>query len=206
MSSTTPLLCDPSDKAQLETRNNLEQIDFLTDLVVGERRVVDIRSSHVLDLHRLAVQDIYPCGGNFRDARWTLEISDSEHVPPEAALVKIHVENALQRVNEQRLQRPALARAAYALWRFNWIHAFCGGNGRTSRAVAYLILCLDVDMMLPGTPSMPTQIAKRKAEYIHALKVADAGERDHGEPDLSAMSYYLHDIMIRQLTSAHKPA
>ena len=29
---------------------------------------------------------------------------------------------------------------AYLMWRVNWVHPFFGGNGRTSRAVAYMVM------------------------------------------------------------------
>lgn len=107
-------------------------------------------------LQQLAIEGIYPCGGTYRDARTIIRISDSEHVPPEAAFVSSHMQELLDRINDRRY--PALERAAYALWRLNWIHPFRGGNGRTSRCVAYLILCIDLGLMMPGLPMLPSLI------------------------------------------------
>jgi hypothetical protein len=50
------LLCPPVEKAQREAANGLEQIDYIAELV--ERGVVELRESHLLQLHRLAVQGI----------------------------------------------------------------------------------------------------------------------------------------------------
>jgi Fic family protein len=106
---------------------------------------------------------------------------------------------------------PALERAAYALWRLNWVHPFRGGNGRTSRCLAYLILCMDLGLMLPGVPTLPTLIYGRRKDYVKALKAADASlvvtvERSEadGEPraDLSEMTAYLQDLVTEQLASA----
>ena len=199
-----PLLCDPADKARREASNGVDQIDYIANLV-NEYHVSELRESHVLELHRLAVWDIYPCAGQFRDARFGIAISDSDHTPPEAAFVPSLVREAIDHINETRTTKAAMERAAYALWRFNWIHPFPGGNGRTARALAYLILCMEKGMMLPGTPTTPTLIHQRKPEYVSALKVADAGVVRDGTPDLSAMSEFLRQVVTRQVASFIHP-
>lgn len=151
----SPLLCPPGEKAEREAANGVRQLDYLTDLVIGERAIKDVRETHVLDLQKLAVNGIYPCGGDYRDARTKITISDSEHEPPEAAFVASHVVELLDYINSTREKLPALERAAYALWRLNWIHPFRGGNGRTSRCLAYLIVCLDLGMMVSSRPWPP---------------------------------------------------
>jgi Fic family protein len=118
-----------------------------------------VRESHVLMLQQLAVDEIYPCG-TYRDARTTIRINDSKHVPPEAVFVPSHIQEMLEHINDRK--RPALERAAYALWRLNWIHPFRGGNGRTSRCIAYLILCIDLGAMLPGLPTLPSLIYDKR--------------------------------------------
>lgn len=207
-----PLLCPLNEKAEREAANGVEQLDYLTELVI-RLGIVDIRESHLLQLQSIAVQGIYPCAGTYRDARTQIIISDSEHVPPEAAFVSSHVRELLDYVNETRNKLSALERAAYALWRLNWIHPFNGGNGRTSRCLAYLILCLDLGLMMPGIPTLPTLIYGRRQEYVAALKAADASQRavaskdpasDAGKSraDLVVMTSYLQDLVMQQLASA----
>lgn len=161
-----PLLCSPAEKASREAANGVEQLDYLSYLVT-QRPISEVRESHILELQRLAVEGIYPCGGKYRDARTKISISNSAHVPPESAFVSEHVRQMLERINDR--SRPALERAAYALWRLNWIHPFSGGNGRTSRCVAYLVLCIDMGIMLPGMPTLPTLIYEQRDEYVAAL-------------------------------------
>lgn len=202
-----PLLCDPAEKAPLEARNGVEQLDYITSLM--ERGTDDLRESHVLTLQALAIQDIYPCGGKYRDARKTVVITNSEHQLPEAAFVPTHVRDAVDWINNTRGTKSALERAAYALWRFNWIHPFAGGNGRTSRALAYLIVCMDAKMMLPGVPSMPTLVYDRRDDYIKALQAADKSARQvsaagEGDIDFSEMSSFLQEMLTRQLAHAIK--
>ena len=205
-----PLLCSRAEKAQRETSNGVQQLDYLTHLVT-ELKISDVRESHVLQLQQFAVEGIYPCGGTYRDARTTIKISDSEHVPPAAAFVPIHVQEMLEWINDRK--RPALERSAYALWRLNWIHPFRGGNGRTSRCIAYLILCMDLGLMMPGLPTLPTLIYERRDDYVAALRAVDASMRVASsqdeqsqdqviEPDLSMMSAFLKDLVLQQLANA----
>lgn len=215
--SHEPLLCAPEEKAEREAANGVDQLDYLVELVVGERAITQIREMHLLDLQKLAVQGIYPCGGTYRDARTRISISDSEHQPPDAALVPNLVVDLLDYLNRERGTVPALERAAYALWRLNWIHPFRGGNGRTSRCVAYLIICMDLKAMVPGIPTLPALIYQRRDEYVQALRAVDASLRDAiaaqeklpeaqrlSEPkaDLSVMSDYLRDLVLQQMASA----
>lgn len=192
-------MCPPEEKAPREARNGVEQLEYITSLI--DLGADELRESHVLELQRIAVQDIYPCAGRYRDATKMVVIQNSGHELPEAAFVQTHVRDALGWINESRGQRSALERAAYALWRFNWIHPFAGGNGRSSRALAYLIVCMDAKMMLPGVPSMPTLIYEERDAYIDALRAADARQRE-GEVDVSEMTAFLRRMLTQQLARA----
>lgn len=211
------LLCRPEEKAQRETANGAVQLGYLTRLVVGDYAITDIRESHLLELQQITVEGIYPCGGTYRDARTVIRISDSEHTPPDAALVPGLIVDLLDYLNGSRTTTPALDRAAHALWRLNWIHPFRGGNGRTSRCLAYLIICMDLGTMLPGLPTLPTLIYDRRKEYVQALKAADASLRDlisaqaklpedqrdpNPQADLSVMTSYLRDLVMTQMANA----
>ncbi len=189
-----PLLCPPEEKAEREGANGLDQIQYISELILSG--VSEIRESHVRELHRLAVNGIYPCGGSFRTI--TVSITNSEHKPPHHPLVRAMVADALDWINGSRGTKPALERASYALWRFNWIHPFAGGNGRTSRALAYLIICADEQAMLPGRPNMPTRIHERRTDYIKALRAADASERSDGA-GFSEMINFLEDVLMQQM-------
>lgn len=50
----SPLLCPPSEKAEIEAANGVDQIDYLTELVTGAYSITDLRETHLLDLQRLA--------------------------------------------------------------------------------------------------------------------------------------------------------
>jgi hypothetical protein len=73
VASDDKLLCPIEEKAQREAKNGVEQIDYIAYLV-NEVRIDEIRESHILELHRLAVEGIYPCGGNYRNANMQVRI------------------------------------------------------------------------------------------------------------------------------------
>ena len=196
----SPLLCGARAKAQIENENAVDQIDLISHLV-NVYQIADLRESHVLELHKLAIQRIYACGGQYRSARDHVVITNSPHVVPEPALVPSYVRDALRWVNEST--RPPLDRAAFILWRFNWIHPLRGGNGRTSRALAYLIVCMSEGTMLPGEPVMPDLIYSRRDEYIQALRAVDeSAKHDTADPDITSMSTFLRQILTAQLANA----
>jgi Fic family protein len=208
VSEAGALLCDPARKAELETRNGVDQLDYITELVESGAR--ELRESHVLGLQAMAIRDVYPCGGKYRDATKDVFIQNSKHEVPHCALVPSLVRDAIDWVNRET-DRSALERAAYAQWRFNWIHPFAGGNGRTSRAITYLIVCMNEGRMLPGEPTMPTLIYESRDEYISALQAVDATQRladakssdEHPlQPDFSVMADFLRRMLMKQFASA----
>ena len=196
------LLCAPEDRARLEVANGVEQIDYLSDLLSPERRIQEVRESHILEFNRIAVKGIYTFGGTYRDAGTEIIITDSAHKPPAAALVPTHIVDLIERLNSTRGTSPATHRAAYALWRLNWIHPFKDGNGRTARALSYLVLCVDAGQTLPGLPQMPTLIYNRRADYVAALKRADETAIDGSDPDLDPMVALVQDVITLQLAAA----
>jgi Fic family protein len=95
--------------------------------------------------------------------------------------------------------------AAYVLWKLNWIHPFADGNGRTARAIAYVVLSIKLDSVLPGAPTIPEQIAGNKKPYYDALEAADkhlAG----GEADVGDLEKMLDAMLSTQLLSAAREA
>lgn len=96
--------------------------------------------------------------------------------------------------------------AAYVMWRLNWIHPFADGNGRTSRIVSYIVLCVKLKVLLPGTPTIPQQIEANRKMYFEALEAADEALRATGEADISVMEKALEGMLARQLLSVIEKA
>lgn len=101
--------------------------------------------------------------------------------------------------------KSAVHLAAYVLWKMNWIHPFADGNGRTARAVSYVVLSIKLDSLLPGTPTIPEQIAADKQPYYKALEEADKAWAS-GNVDVSALEGLLGDMLAHQLLNAAKEA
>ncbi len=202
----SPLLCPREEKAEREAANTVAQLAYVTDVVRRGARA--LRESHIFELQRLAIDGIYPCAGRYRAALFDLEMTGTKHKPPPAALVPGLMLDMVERCNDER--RLGIGRAAYALWRFNWIHPFPGGNGRTARAISYLILCMDFGGMLPGVPSIPGLIAADRDGYLEALRETDQHHLRLGDiPADGLKSYfgqlpmqnYLGELFIRQVSA-----
>jgi len=128
----------------------------------------------------------------------TIDIGQSKHEPPDAFLVDELVHEMCDYVNQDWTARTALHLSAYVLWRLNWIHPFTDGNGRTARAASYVVLCARLGLRLPGSNTIPDQIAADKAPYYRALEAADEAEQQ-GQIDVSQLEDHLEGLLARQL-------
>lgn len=63
---------------------------------------------------------------------------------------------------------------------------------------------MDMEMMLPGRPTVPTLIYAKRKEYVEALQGADQSiiDQSNGEPDLKLLSNLMQDVVTKQLASA----
>lgn len=198
------LCCLPSEKAALEARNGVVQLDYISYLV-NDLKISRIAESHVLELHKIAIADVYPCGGQYRHAAIDTTLPGGPLLPPQAMIQSL-VREMLDRINNHQPHEFHLERPAYALWRMCRIHPFAGGNGRTARALCYLIICMEANWVLPGIPSIPATLAARKSQYLNALKLADRAENEgrEGQEDLSAMVQLISTAYLKQIKGALK--
>ena len=158
-----------------------------------------LRPSLILALHRAAVDGIDAYAGAYRPGDVT--ISRSHHAPPPADAVAELVEDLCDWVNDHLDTKPPTELAAYTLWQLCWIHPFTDGNGRTARAVAYLVLLVAYGMILPGTRTIPEQISEDRRPYYAALEAADRA-MEAGEADVSEMTTYMERLLVGQLGAA----
>lgn len=149
-------------------------------------------------LHEILIRNIYTCAGQFRQE--DVEITNNPWQPPEWQRVRELVAEMCAYVNANHGKSP-IHLAAYLMWRHNWIHPFTGGNGRTSRNVAYLVLSARLGFCLPGKRTIPQQIVENRAAYYQALSAGDAAALS-GTIDVSQMESMLSDMLAAQLRSA----
>jgi Fic family protein len=206
VASSPSLVTDPIEEAKRESENALAQFDQVLDLideVTRDGRPFRLRTSMILGLHRTALDGLSEYAGNFRPA--DVSIGQSAHQPPGAHLVASLVEEMCDYVQEKFDDAKAIHLCAYVMWRVNWIHPFTDGNGRTSRALAYYVLCAKTGYRLPGHVTMPEQIAANKGPYYEALEKADEHWK-MGHLNLSALETLLDGCLADQLLSAYEDA
>jgi Fic family protein len=194
------IIADPEERARREALNGLRQFDTVIRMVETyldpQHQPFKFRPSHLLHLHREALAGISQYAGNWRPSE--ILIGGSKHKPPGAFEVPGRIEELCDYINEKWRQKSPIHLAAYAMWRLNWIHPFTDGNGRTSRAVSYMILCLKLGYVLPGKKTIPDQIAEDKTPYYKALEAADIAW-EGGKIDLTAMKELLDSMLAKQL-------
>jgi len=198
------ILTDPEDLARKESFNTVAQFRAVADMVesfLDPDRPFKLRPSHLLHLHRKALDGISSYAGNWRPAG--IEIGESRHTPPAAFEVPERVEELCEYVNDHWKEKSPIHLAAYVMWRLNWIHPFTDGNGRTSRAVSYLVLCIRLGTLLPGKFTIPEQIEVDRGPYYRALEAADEAW-GNGAIDLTAMKQLLSSMLAKQLVDVHE--
>ncbi len=197
------LFSSPDEKARLEARNGLLQFDEVLKLIdKSQKEPFKLRPSTIQHLQRVAIQDIYTCAGNYRTG--PVCINGTTHQPPPPYEVSTLVEEMCDYVTDHWDQSP-IHLAAYCMWRVNWIHPFAGGNGRTSRAVSYLVLCAKLGYRITGTLTIPEQIVANRQPYYGALDAADEAWAK-GIIDVSKMESLLSDMLAKQLLSTYNAA
>lgn len=201
------LISDPEERARREAENGLRQFDSVVGLVqryLAEHWRFALRVSTILGLHRDALLGVHPLAGNFRPS--SVEIRGSRHVPPDAWQVPPLLEEMCDYGNDHWETATPLHLAAYVMWRLNWIHPFADGNGRTARAVSYLILCMKMGGRVAGTRTIPDLISENKQPYYDALEAADERWASQQKIDLSELEEVLGGLLAEQLVSALEQA
>lgn len=200
------LVQDEDRKAELEALNQLRQFDEVADQIdhwLHPERPFRLRPSAVLGLNRIALEGLSVYAGSYRPS--DIEIGGSKHQPPPAINVPSLLEELCEYVNDNWDSTTPVHLAAYIMWRLNWVHPFVDGNGRTSRAVSYLVLCIRLGYRLPGEQTIPEQISEDKSPYYRALEQADE-EWEQGRLNLTALEDLIYKLLTNQLASVLKLA
>jgi Fic family protein len=201
------LIEDPQDRANREARNALRQFDVaqkvIDEFVREPERPFRLRPSLIMQLHHTALEGLSEFAGRYRPAGVAIE--GSKHSPPGGHLVPELVETMCDYVNENWNTGTPLHLAAYVMWRLNWIHPFDDGNGRTSRMVAHVVLCIKLGHQLPGRYTIPEQIAENRNPYYGALEAADAALVS-GQQSVGALEQLIESMLARQLVGIYQGA
>lgn len=202
------LITDADEKARREAQNGIRQYNLAIDIIkthVHDReRPFRLRPSLILQLHKEALDGIHIFAGTFRNT--AVKIGGSSHVPVDAFMVVDEVNELCDYVNEKWDICNAIHLSSYVLWKLNWVHPFPDGNGRTARAVSYVVLNIKLNALLPGSPSIMDQIAADKQPYYDALEAADEAFREYNAVDLARLESMLDSMLAVQLLGAAREA
>ena len=202
------LLSDPEEIARREAENGLRQFNLALEMIRSSIKDDDrhfrLRAGPILQLHKAALDGLHRLAGTFRNTPVT--IGGSKHQPPHEAFVADEVQLMCEYINENWEAKSATHLAAYVLWKMNWIHPFSDGNGRTARTISYVVLSAKLDSLLPGTPTIPEQIAADKNPYYQGLEAADEAWATKEQVDVSMLENMLNTMLAAQLLSATKEA
>lgn len=203
------IVTDDIERAKKEASNGLIQAERVRQQILYalDGRPFRLRTSMILDLNRCAIQGLDPYAGNFRPGG--VKINKSKHTPPEAHLVPELLEDLCDYVNDNWKGSSSIHLSSMVMWRMNWIHPFTDGNGRTSRAVSYLVLCAHSGVMLAGTETIPEQIISDRTPYYEALEAADnrfSQDRYLGHNTVAEMEELMRGMLAKQLRGAYDAA
>ncbi|MGO4125732.1 Fic family protein [Inquilinus sp. YAF38] len=200
------LVTDPDEKARRESLNALKQAALVQEMVetyTQTERPFKLRPSTLLTLQRVALEGLSAYAGNWRPAG--IAIAGSKHTPVDAFLVPEEIERLCDYVNDNWEAKSPIHLASYMMWRLNWIHPFVDGNGRTSRAASYLVMCIRLGYFVPGLNTIPDQIISNREPYYEALDAADEADRNGGL-DLGRMEALLTGLLAAQLMDVFQRA
>jgi len=189
---------NPDLYQEIQERNLERQYDLLANfiqigLVKGPHSVTKYT---LYALNLTAISGISQMAGRFRQD--PIYIGNSPHRPPRFEEVPDYIDRMFSFLYENWDEADAYQLAGYALWRLNWIHPFIEGNGRTSRALCYYILCVKLGGLIPGSKTVPERIREAREPYYKALREVDAAW-DDGHLDLSPIAIYLSSLVKAQL-------
>jgi Fic family protein len=159
----------------------------------------EITEHFVRELHAMAVHELEREGdatpGAYRQG--SVQISQSEHLPPEALLVPQYMGELVAFINRADPAKYDLIKVALAHHRFAWIHPFGNGNGRVVRLLTYaLLIKYGFNVKTGGRVLNPTAVfCNDRDGYYTMLSRADTGTPEGRE----AWCIYVLEGMLDEL-------
>jgi Fic family protein len=181
----------------LTVANGNRQYDFLRSIVTvsleSQRQFLSQTILKALNYHAIAC--LHTNAGDYRPC----PVDVGDYRPPEHYRVSALMDDFVNLVNRNWETEDTVALSAYVLWRLNNIHPFINGNGRTARAACYFVLCVKAGGWLSGSTILPELLRMNRAEYVAALKQADATFVASGLPDLGLLHALISRLLDEQL-------
>jgi len=140
-------------KDQLEAVGHRDAFVYVQELVKNH---IPFSESIIKQIHTLVLMDRPEDRGVYR--RIPVRIMGAYHVPPDPVLVPEQMENLVAEFEANKKMHP-IERAALFHLKFEGIHPFVDGNGRTGRLILNLML------MQAGYPPINVKYSDRKRYY-----------------------------------------
>lgn len=183
---------------QITEGNLRRQFDLLRDMVsVGLQIPFGITSAIIDALHVHTTVHLVEKPGRYRSE--VARITGSNHSPPAPDQIKQQMLGFVVEIKSKWENEQVFLLAAFAFWKFCWIHPYEDGNGRTARAICYLIICMKHKQWLPGRDTLLIKIKKHRDEYTAALRLADETSKT-GDPDLMPLAMLLAKHTTEQIS------
>jgi hypothetical protein len=143
-----------------------------------------------------AIACLHTNAGEYRPCGVTV----GSHQPVDDWRVPAHMEDFINYVNFHWATTDAVTLAAFTLWQLNYIHPFINGNGRTSRAACYFVLCAKSGGPLTGKTILPELLVRERPRCVQALADVDASLKS-GAFDLTPVHSLVSELLKEQLAS-----
>lgn len=181
---------------EMAIANVNRQYDFLKSIVVAALGIKQpfLSSGIIKSLNFQAIAALHPYAGEFRPC----PVIVGEYTPPDHYRVPTLMDQFINHVNFIFNEADPILLSAYVLWRLNHIHPFINGDGRTSRAVCYYILCMKSGGWIEGDTILPQLLDRDHDDYVVAIRAADAS-LDSGNLDLQPLHALISKLMAEQV-------
>lgn len=165
----------PSDQIR-EVMNVEQAMDYVERSIEAGAPITE---QFIRELHHLAVSGLLregdPHPGQYRASG--VRIGGAEHLPPDASLVPMYMQELAAFVNRDDAPKYDLIKMALAHHRLLWTHPFGNGNGRTVRLLSYAMLIkYGFNVQVGGRVLNPTAVfCNDRNGYYENLSKADTG-------------------------------
>ncbi|ABW19461.1 Fic family protein [Alkaliphilus oremlandii] len=141
-------------KDHLEAVGHKDAFYYIEELVKDK---VDLSENAIKDIHTLVLMDKPQQRGMYR--RIPVTILGAVHEPPQPYLVPVLMEQLLREYKEEMKDKHIIEKVALFHLKFEGVHPFIDGNGRTGR------LILNLELMKEGYPPINIKFQDRKKYY-----------------------------------------
>ena len=168
-------------KDHIEAIGHKEAFYYIVDIVKDKK---EINQSIIKQIHSLVLMDQPQDKGVYRKV--PVIISGSSHTPPQPYLIEKQMEDLMLEFESWKNEKHAIEQVALFHLKFESIHPFIDGNGRTGRLLVNLLL------MQNGYPPINIKFTDRKKYY-------DCFEKYHKTNNPKAMIELVKSLVEEQL-------